>query len=81
MNYLQLSIRQRRVTLLLKTGWAGLEINVKSLIAWGLEMEYLSIQSMQTMQYLPQINRKFLRYGVSSIVAIATSAIAVVVYA
>jgi hypothetical protein len=44
-------------------------------------MEYLSIQSMQTMQYLPQINRKFFRYGISSIVAIATSTIAVVAFA
>lgn len=44
-------------------------------------MEYLSIQSMQTMQYLPQINRKFLRYGVSWIIAIASSTIAVAVYA
>jgi len=44
-------------------------------------MPYLSIQSMKTMHYVPQLDRKQIRYGVSWIVAIATSMIGVVVYA
>lgn len=44
-------------------------------------MEFMTIHSMQTMQYLPQIDRKLLRRGVSWLVAIATSTIAVVAYA
>jgi len=44
-------------------------------------MEHLSIQSMKTMQYLPQLDRKVIRRSVAWIVAIATSTIAVVAYA
>jgi len=44
-------------------------------------MEFTTIQHMQTMQYLPQIDKKLLRRGVSWIVAIATSTLAVVAYA
>jgi len=44
-------------------------------------MQYLSIQSMKTMHYVPQLDRKLIRYGVSWIVAIATSMIGVVAYA
>lgn len=51
-------------------------------------MEYLSTQSMQTMQYLPQLmqylpqlDRKVIRRAAAWIVAIATSTIAVFVYA
>jgi len=36
---------------------------------------------MMTMQYVPKLDRKLIRYGVSWIVAIATSMIGVVVYA
>jgi len=44
-------------------------------------MQNLTIQSMKTMHYLPQIDRKMLRYAVSWILAIATSMIGVVAYA
>ena len=44
-------------------------------------MPYLTIQSMMTMHYVPQLDRKLVRYGVSWIVAIATSMIGVVAYA
>lgn len=44
-------------------------------------MQILTIQSMSTMQYLPQFDRKIVRYGVSSIVAIVTSVIGVAAYA
>jgi len=44
-------------------------------------MQHLTIQSMMTMHYVPQLNRKFLRYAVSWIVAIATSMIGVAAYA
>ena len=40
-----------------------------------------TIQSLKTMQYLPQFDRKIVRYGVSSIVAIATSVIGVAAFA
>ncbi len=39
------------------------------------------MQSMQTMHYVPQLDRKSLRYGVSWIVAIATSMIGVAAFA
>jgi hypothetical protein len=44
-------------------------------------MPYMSIQSMKTMHHVPQLDRKLVRYGVSLIVAIATSTIGVVAYA
>lgn len=44
-------------------------------------MPYMTIQSMMTMHYVPQIDRKLVRYGVSWIVAIAMSMVAVVAYA
>ena len=44
-------------------------------------MQIMSIQSMQTMQYLPRIDRKMLRYAVSWIVVVAASMIGIVVYA
>ena len=44
-------------------------------------MPYMSIQSMKTMHHVPQLDRKLVRYGVSRIVAIATSTIGVVAYA
>ena len=44
-------------------------------------MPYMSIQSMKTMHYVPQLDRKLVSHGVSWIVAIATSVIGVVAYA
>ena len=44
-------------------------------------MQDLTIQSMKTMHYVPRIDRKMLRYGVSWILAITTSMIGVVAYA
>ncbi|MDH3613225.1 MAG: hypothetical protein OEU90_11560 [Gammaproteobacteria bacterium] len=44
-------------------------------------MPFMTIQSMMTMHYVPQLDRKLIRYGVSWIVAIATSMIGVVAYA
>lgn len=44
-------------------------------------MPYMTVQSMMTMHYVPQLDRKLVRYGVSWIVAIATSMIGVVAYA
>lgn len=44
-------------------------------------MEYMSIQSMKTMRYLPELDRKLVGYAVSWIVAIAMSAFGVVAYA
>lgn len=44
-------------------------------------MEFMTIHNMQTMQYLPQIDKKLLRRGISWVVAIATSTIAIVAYA
>ena len=44
-------------------------------------MPYMSIQSMKTMHYVPQLDRKLIRYAVSWIAAIATSMIGVVAYA
>ena len=44
-------------------------------------MPYLTMQSMMTMHYVPELDRKLIRYGVSWIVAIATSMIGVVAYA
>jgi len=44
-------------------------------------MQHLTIQAMMTMHYIPQLDRKLIRYGVSWIVAIATSMIGVVAYA
>ena len=44
-------------------------------------MQYMSIQSMKTMHYVPKLDRKLLRYGASWMVAIAAAMIGVVVYA
>ena len=44
-------------------------------------MPYMSLHSMMTMHYLPQLDRKQIRYGVSWIAAIAASMIGVVAYA
>lgn len=44
-------------------------------------MQYLSMQSMMTMHYVPQLDRKLIRYGVAWILAIATSVIGVAAYA
>ena len=44
-------------------------------------MPFMTIQSMMTMHYVPQLDRKLFRYGVSWIVAIAASMIGVVAYA
>ena len=44
-------------------------------------MEFMTIHNMQTMQYLPKIDKKLLRRGISWIVAIVTSTLAVVAYA
>lgn len=44
-------------------------------------MTYMSIQSMKTMYYLPEIDRKLIGYAVSWIVAIVSSTVGVVAYA
>jgi len=44
-------------------------------------MPYMSIQSMNTMQYVPKLDRKLARYAVSWIAAIATSLVGVVAFA
>jgi len=44
-------------------------------------MHYMSMQSMITMHYVPQLDKKLIRYGVSWLVAIATSMIGVAAYA
>lgn len=44
-------------------------------------MQNLTIQSMMTMQYVPQLDRKMIRYGVSWLLAIATSVVGVAAYA
>ncbi|MGB5257036.1 MAG: hypothetical protein WBN44_07250 [Woeseiaceae bacterium] len=44
-------------------------------------MQNLSMQSMITMHYVPQLDRKMIRYGVSWILAIATSVMGVAAYA
>ena len=43
-------------------------------------MEYLSIQSMKTMRYMPELDWKQVGYAVSWIVAIAASTLSVVVF-
>lgn len=44
-------------------------------------MNYMSMHSLMTMHYLPKFDRRVVRYGVSWLLAIATSTIGVVVYA
>lgn len=44
-------------------------------------MQHLSMHSMMTMHYVPQLDRKMIGYGVSWILAIATSMVGVAVYA
>ena len=46
-----------------------------------LEMYNPTIQSMKTMQHVPQFDGKTVRHGASWIVAIATSVIGVVAFA
>ena len=43
-------------------------------------MEHLSIQSMKTMHYVPQLDRKLLAYGVAWVALISAAMIAVAVY-
>ena len=43
-------------------------------------MQYLTTHSMVTMHYVPQLDRKLLRCGVSWIVAISASMIGVAAY-
>jgi len=81
MSYLKLSLSEGEVTLYPQTDIEGLAINVCTEIVWRLKMEHLTIQSMMTMHYLPQLDRKLLRYVASWIAAIATSMIGVVAYA
>lgn len=69
------------VSLIVTIDLPGSSFDVSSIIAWRPEMPYLTIQSMMTMQYVPQLDRKLVRYGVSWLVAIATSMIGVVAYA
>jgi len=78
---LKLSISEGDVSLSPKTDTEGLSIEIFSVIAWRPEMEHLTMQSMMTMHYLPQLDRKPIRYAVSWIVAIATSMVGVVAYA
>ncbi len=42
---------------------------------------YMSTHSMMTMHYIPEFDRKLIGYGVSWLLAIATSTIGVVAYA
>ncbi|MDH3351642.1 MAG: hypothetical protein OEM51_08845 [Gammaproteobacteria bacterium] len=44
-------------------------------------MPYMPIQSMKTMHHVLQLDGKLIRYGVSWMLAIATSMIGVVAYA
>jgi len=44
-------------------------------------MPHLTIQSMKTMQYAPQLDGKLIRYALSWAAAIATSTAAVVAFA
>lgn len=55
--------------------------DVESTFAWRLKMPYLTIHSMMTMHYVPQLDQKTLRYGVSWIAGIATSMIGVAAFA
>ena len=43
-------------------------------------MEYMSIQSMKTMHYLPELDRKLVGYALSWFVAIAMSTFGVVAW-
>jgi hypothetical protein len=81
MSYLKLSMSGGEVSLYQKADTKGLVINVYSVIARRLEMQYLTTHSMVTMHYVPQLDRKLLRYGVSWIVAISASIIGVAAYA
>lgn len=44
-------------------------------------MPYMTMQSMMTMQYVPQLDWKIIGYGVSWVVTVATSMIGVVAFA
>lgn len=44
-------------------------------------MQNFTVQSMITMHYVPQLDRKMIRYGVSWLLAIATSVVGVAAYA
>jgi hypothetical protein len=69
------------VLLALTNGTPGSSNDIGSVNTWRQKMQNLTTQSMMTMQYVPQFDRKLLRYGVSSIVAIIASTIGVVAYA
>ena len=43
-------------------------------------MQYMSMQSMVTMQYVPQLDNKLIGYGALWIVAIAASVVGVVAF-
>ena len=81
MSYLKLSSSAVEVSLYPKADTKGLDINVYFVIARRLNMQYLTTHSMVTMHYVPQLDRKLLRYGVSWIVAIAASMVGVAAYA
>jgi hypothetical protein len=55
-------------------------IDEDSVIAWRPKMQNLTMQSMMTMQYVPKLDRRSLGYGVTWILAIATSAVGVAAY-
>ena len=78
---LKLSKSGSQVSLLLTNGMQRSSVDVSSAIAWRPKMQYLSMQSMKTMHYVPELDGKLLRYGVSSIAAIAVSLTCVVAYA
>lgn len=44
-------------------------------------MQHMTTQSMKTMQYVPKLDQKLLRYALSFMAAIATSTVAVVALA
>ena len=81
MSSLKLFASEGAVSWLLANAILRSSIVVSSAIAWRPKMQHLTIQAMMTMHYIPQLDRKLIRYGVSWIVAIATSMIGVVAYA
>ena len=81
MSTSKLSTSDSDVSLPPTSGIKQLATEDRSTDTWRLEMPYLTMQSMMTMHYVPKLDRKLIRYGVSWIVAIATSMIGVVAYA
>lgn len=78
---MRLSTRESDVWLLLTNGLLRSSIDVNFTIAWRPKMPYMPIQSMKTMHHVLQLDGKLIRYGVSWMLAIATSMIGVVAYA